>query len=147
MLRIKSTIYLTGRANHNDQSAFGGPNLFGSRAAQALAPRVGYLPGGILVDRYETIKSSLANITQSIMKSILFHWVKIWDFIGLWCLEFEISEYLNTREGILRDYLSIGYSTVKFHTRVRMLFSETWVIWYVFCLIKWWITGGSYDHC
>ena len=32
---------------------------------------------------------------------------EIWDFIGIWCLIFDISEYLNTRESIFKDYLSI----------------------------------------
>jgi len=38
--------------------------------------------------------------------------IEIWDFIGIWSLEFDISEYLNTRDSIFKDYLSIGYSTV-----------------------------------
>ncbi len=42
--------------------------------------------------------------------------IEIWDSIGIWCLEFEIFEYLNTRDSIFRDDLSIGYSTVKCHT-------------------------------
>jgi hypothetical protein len=50
--------------------------------------------------------------------------IEIWDFIGIClpavllagCLEFEISEYLNTRESIFKNYLFIGYSTVKFYT-------------------------------
>ena len=37
--------------------------------------------------------------------------------IEIWGLEFEISDYLNTRDSISKDYLSIGYSTVKFHKR------------------------------
>jgi hypothetical protein len=45
--------------------------------------------------------------------------IEIWDFIGIWCLEFDISEYLNNRDSIFKDYLSIGYSTVKFHTRCQ----------------------------
>jgi len=44
--------------------------------------------------------------------------IDIWDFIGIWCLGFDISEYLNTRDSVSKDYLSIEYSTVKFHTRV-----------------------------
>ena len=47
--------------------------------------------------------------------------IGIWDFIGIWCLEFEISEFLNTWESISKDDLSIGYSTIKFHTRVEGL--------------------------
>ncbi|MEN8690817.1 MAG: hypothetical protein AB1Z20_12000, partial [Desulfobacterales bacterium] len=34
--------------------------------------------------------------------------IEIWDFTGIWCLEFEISDYLNTRDSISKDYLSIG---------------------------------------
>ena len=48
---------------------------------------------------------------------------KIWDFIGIWGLEFEISEYPNTRDSISIDDLSIGYSTVTLHvSRVFLLF-------------------------
>jgi hypothetical protein len=47
--------------------------------------------------------------------------IDIWDFIGIWCLEFDISEFLNTRESISKNDLSIGYRTVKFHTRVEGL--------------------------
>ena len=43
--------------------------------------------------------------------------IEIWDFIEIWCLGFEISEVLNTRDIISMDYHSIEYSTVKFHTR------------------------------
>ena len=43
--------------------------------------------------------------------------IEIWDFIEIWCLKFEISEYLNTRGSISKENLSIGSSTVKFHTR------------------------------
>jgi hypothetical protein len=35
------------------------------------------------------------------------------------CLEFGISEVLNTRDIISKDYHSVEYSTVKFHTRVH----------------------------
>jgi hypothetical protein len=46
MLRIKSTIYLTGQAISNDQNSkfqtMFRPKRFWSRAAQALAPRVEY---------------------------------------------------------------------------------------------------------
>jgi len=35
-------------------------------------------------------------------------------------MEFEISEYLNTRDCISKDYLSKGYSAVKFHIRVPL---------------------------
>jgi hypothetical protein len=45
--------------------------------------------------------------------------IEIWDFIGIWCLEFDISEHLNTRDSIFKDYLSIGYSIVKFRTRCQ----------------------------
>ena len=45
--------------------------------------------------------------------------IEIWDFIGIWYLEFDISEFLNTRDSISKDYLSIGYSIVKFHMRVQ----------------------------
>ena len=38
--------------------------------------------------------------------------IEIWDFLGIWCLEFEIFEFLNTREGIFKEDLSIGYRTV-----------------------------------
>ena len=44
--------------------------------------------------------------------------IEIWDLIVIWCLEFDISEVLNSRDSISKDYLSIGYSTVKFHTKV-----------------------------
>ena len=44
--------------------------------------------------------------------------IDIWDFIGIWRLEFEISEFLNTRESIFKEDLSVGYSIVKFHIRV-----------------------------
>ena len=47
--------------------------------------------------------------------------IEIWDFIEIWCLGFEISEVLNTRDIIYRDYPSIEYSTVKFHIRVEGL--------------------------
>jgi hypothetical protein len=30
-----------------------------------------------------------------------------WEFFGIWCSEFDISEYLNTREGVFIDYLAI----------------------------------------
>jgi hypothetical protein len=43
--------------------------------------------------------------------------IDIWDFIGIWCLEFEISEYLNARDSIYKDYPSIGHSTIKDHMR------------------------------
>jgi hypothetical protein len=46
MLRIKSTIYLTGQENYNEQNSkiqnISRPGRFWSRAAQALAPRVEY---------------------------------------------------------------------------------------------------------
>jgi hypothetical protein len=45
--------------------------------------------------------------------------IEIWGFLGIWCLEFEISEYLNTPDSISKDYPSIGYGAVKFHKRVR----------------------------
>jgi hypothetical protein len=45
--------------------------------------------------------------------------IEIWDFIEIWCLEFEISEYLNTQDSISKDYLTIEYSSVKFHVRVE----------------------------
>ena len=44
--------------------------------------------------------------------------IEIWDLIVIWCLEFDISEVLNSRDSISKDYLSIGYSTVKFNTKV-----------------------------
>ena len=51
--------------------------------------------------------------------------IEIWDFIDIWCLGFEISEVLNTRYGVFKDDLSIGYRTVKFHTRIlRSGFNE-----------------------
>jgi len=43
--------------------------------------------------------------------------IDIWDFVGIWCFEFDISEYLNTRYGVSKDDLSVGCRTVKFHTR------------------------------
>ena len=43
--------------------------------------------------------------------------IEILDFLDIWCLGFEISEYLNTWDIIPKDYTSIEYSTVKFHTR------------------------------
>ena len=46
--------------------------------------------------------------------------IEIWDFLGIWCLEFDISEYLNTRDSVSIDYRSIGYSTVKFHMSVPL---------------------------
>jgi hypothetical protein len=49
--------------------------------------------------------------------------IDIWDFIGIWRLEFEISEYLNTRDSISKDDLSIGYRTVKFHAWVVRFYS------------------------
>ena len=43
---------------------------------------------------------------------------KILDFLDIWCLGFEISEVFNTRDIIPKDYPSIEYGIVKFHTRV-----------------------------
>ena len=43
--------------------------------------------------------------------------INILDLLGIWCLEFDISEHFNTRDSISKDYLSVGYSTVMFHTR------------------------------
>ena len=59
--------------------------------------------------------------------------IDIWDFVGIYlpavflagCLEFEISEVLNTRGRFSKDYLSIGYSTVKFDMRVEIRTPET----------------------
>ena len=34
--------------------------------------------------------------------------IEIWDFIEDWCMGFGISEYLNTRNSVSKDYLSIG---------------------------------------
>ena len=45
--------------------------------------------------------------------------IELLDFIGIWCLKFDISEHFNTRDSISIDYLSIGYGTVKFHKRVQ----------------------------
>jgi hypothetical protein len=39
--------------------------------------------------------------------------------IGVWCLEVNISDDLNTRDRIFKDYLSIGYCTVKFQARLE----------------------------
>ena len=44
--------------------------------------------------------------------------IEVLDLIEIWCLRFEISEVLNTRDFIFNDYPSIEYSTVKFHIRV-----------------------------
>ena len=43
----------------------------------------------------------------------------IWDFIGIWCLGFEISEVLNPRDIVSKDCPSIEYSTVKFHIKFQ----------------------------
>ena len=43
--------------------------------------------------------------------------IEIWNFIEIWCLEFDISKYLNTWDSVFKDYLSIGYRTVNFHIR------------------------------
>ena len=53
--------------------------------------------------------------------------IEFLGFIEIWYLGFEISEYLNTRDNISKDYPSVEYSTVKFHTRVEGLksFIET----------------------
>jgi hypothetical protein len=45
--------------------------------------------------------------------------IEIWGFLGSWCLEVDISEYLNTRDSVSRDYRFIGDSTVEFHMRVQ----------------------------
>ena len=45
--------------------------------------------------------------------------IDIWDFIGIWCLGYEISKILNTRDIITKDSPSIAYSTVKFHARCQ----------------------------
>ena len=48
----------------------------------------------------------------------------IWDFIGIWCLEFDISEYLNTRDAVSKDDLSVRYRSVEFHiwdSRIRCI--------------------------
>ena len=31
--------------------------------------------------------------------------IEIWDFIEICCLDFEISEYLHTRESVCKNYL------------------------------------------
>ena len=51
--------------------------------------------------------------------------IEIWDFIGIWCLEFEISEYLNTPEQF--NDVFIGYSTIKFHIMVSYPFLNPWL--------------------
>ena len=43
--------------------------------------------------------------------------IDIWDLIGIWCLEFDISEHFKTRDSVSIDYLYVGYSTVNFHIR------------------------------
>ena len=45
--------------------------------------------------------------------------IEFWDFLGIWCLEFDISEYLNTRDSISKDCLFIGDITVTFHLRFK----------------------------
>jgi hypothetical protein len=45
--------------------------------------------------------------------------IVIWGFLEIWCLGFEISEVLNIRDIISKDYPSIEYSTVMFHIRVE----------------------------
>jgi hypothetical protein len=47
--------------------------------------------------------------------------IEIWDLIGIWCLGFEISEYLNIRGSMAHNYISIEHSTVKFHTSPRKI--------------------------
>jgi hypothetical protein len=37
----------------------------------------------------------------------------ICDFMGIWCLIFNISEVLHTRDSIYKDYPFIGLSTTK----------------------------------
>ena len=39
---------------------------------------------------------------------------EIWDIIGIWFLEFDFFKYINIRDSISKDYISIGYSTVNF---------------------------------
>jgi hypothetical protein len=75
MLRIKSTIYLTGQAISNDQNSkfqtMFRPKRFWSRAAQALAPRVEYwnlrficnLVLGICDFRHQTPRQSRISLT------------------------------------------------------------------------------------
>jgi hypothetical protein len=49
--------------------------------------------------------------------------IDIWDFIKMClpavllagCLTFDISDYLNTRDGVSKDDLSPGYHAVKFN--------------------------------
>ena len=41
--------------------------------------------------------------------------IEILDFLDIWCLGFEISKVLNTRDIISKDFPSIEYSTIKFH--------------------------------
>jgi hypothetical protein len=45
--------------------------------------------------------------------------IDIWVFIEIWCLVFEISEVLNTRDIIPKDYPSIEYSTDNFYNGSR----------------------------
>ena len=40
--------------------------------------------------------------------------VEIWDLLGIWCVEFEISDYLSSQDIFYKDYLSTGHGTVKF---------------------------------
>jgi hypothetical protein len=47
--------------------------------------------------------------------------IGVWDLLGIWCLDIEISEVLNTRNIIFKNDPSIEHSTVKFHTRVEGL--------------------------
>ena len=43
--------------------------------------------------------------------------IGIRDFLDIWCLSFEISEDPHTRDILSKNYPSIEYSAIKFHTR------------------------------
>ena len=39
--------------------------------------------------------------------------------LNIWCWVFETSEHLNTWDSISNNYLSVGYSTVKYSYDIR----------------------------
>ena len=47
--------------------------------------------------------------------------IEILDFIGIWCMKFEISEYINTSDIISKEVLSNGYSAVKLHMSTQVM--------------------------
>ena len=43
--------------------------------------------------------------------------IEIWDLFGIWRLEFDISEYIDARDGSLKFAFLMGINTVEFHIR------------------------------